>query len=208
MSAVLLGFGKEASGAYLTNAVSISQISGSLGLVPLFMFWLYVMWLVVLFGLEVAATLQTLAGRSLEELQPARPSSGLVDPAVILTVTEVVAARFRDSLPTTARQVVDAVGLPERTVRRMLDCLVEEGILHRLDGDEGAVSLARPAEGIGAGELIELGFSLVEAGPTSPSSILGRLRDAQRALAAQAKLIELLPPQPVAKAADQVPRPE
>ncbi len=58
VSAVLLATGKRTMGAYLENAMSLSQLYGSLGLVPLFMFWVYVMWLAVLFGLEVSALLQ------------------------------------------------------------------------------------------------------------------------------------------------------
>lgn len=58
VSAILLETGKRTMGAYLENALSLSQLYGSLGLVPLFMFWVYVMWLAVLLGLEVSALLQ------------------------------------------------------------------------------------------------------------------------------------------------------
>lgn len=57
-AAVLLEIGKRTMGAYLQNALAIGQLYGSLGLVPLFMFWVYLMWLAVLFGLEVSAVLQ------------------------------------------------------------------------------------------------------------------------------------------------------
>ena len=39
------------------------------------------MWLFVLFGLEVTATLQRLAGRTLHEIDQTRRRTGLVDPA-------------------------------------------------------------------------------------------------------------------------------
>lgn len=68
VAAVLLGVGKHALGAYLGSAFSINQLYGYLGLVPLFMFWVYLMWLAVLFGLQVSATLQMLHGRSLDEV--------------------------------------------------------------------------------------------------------------------------------------------
>ncbi|MFO1093951.1 MAG: YihY/virulence factor BrkB family protein [Planctomycetaceae bacterium] len=51
--ALLLEVAKRSLGAYLSNAFSINHLYGSLGTVPLFMFWVYLMWLFILFGLEV-----------------------------------------------------------------------------------------------------------------------------------------------------------
>ena len=48
---------------YVVTAVPYSAIYGSLGLIPLFLFWIYVTWLIVLFGLILTYTLQTLGGR-------------------------------------------------------------------------------------------------------------------------------------------------
>lgn len=39
---------------YVSRTLSLSLVYGSLGLVPVFMFWLYVIWLVVLVGLQAA----------------------------------------------------------------------------------------------------------------------------------------------------------
>jgi membrane protein len=206
VAAVLLEIGKRTMGAYVGHALSIRQLYGSLGLIPLFMFWVYLMWLVVLFGLEVAATLQSLGGRTLEEVERTRRPTGLVDPASVLTVMEVVAERFGASTATTADQVAETTGLAEATVQMILQRLHEAGLIHRLDREDGAVSLARPPERITAEELIEVGFALVdEGGIERKPAILLQLRDAQRALAAQATLAALLPTQPVAATDDKAP---
>ena len=60
VAAILLELGKRALGTYFAKAVTLGQLYGSLGLIPVFMFWVYVMWLVILFGLEVSAMLQML----------------------------------------------------------------------------------------------------------------------------------------------------
>ena len=57
VASACLGGGQQFLGAYLSGTQSI-RLLGSLGFIPLFMFWIYVMWLAVLFGLEVAASLQ------------------------------------------------------------------------------------------------------------------------------------------------------
>ena len=205
IAAVLLEIGKRTMGAYVGNALSIRQLYGSLGLIPLFMFWVYLMWLVILFGLEVSATLQQLCGRTLEEVERERRPAGLADPAAVLTVMGVIAERFGDSAATTTSQITEATGLAEATVQLIVQRLIEAGLLHRLDRDDGAVSLARPPERIAASELIDVGFALVdEGGIERKPAILLQLRDAQRSLAAQATLAGLLPAQPPATAGDKV----
>jgi membrane protein len=191
LAAVLLELGKRMLGAYFANALSFSQLYGSLGLVPVFMFWVYVMWLIVLFGLEVSATLQMLGGRRRLEVLEARERTGLVDPTSVLLVMQFVARQFDHSRPTTAREIADEVALPESTVVQMIEHLITAGILHRLDREDGAVSLARPPDQISADELIEVGYRLADEGVERRSALIERLRDAQKALAEQVTLANL-----------------
>ena len=197
VAASLLEVGKWTMGAYLENAFSISQLYGSLGLIPLFLFWVYLTWLMVLFGLEVSATLQMLGGRKLDDIERPRQPTGIVDPDSVLVVMEVVAEHFNRGRPTTARQVTEATSIPEVTVVRMLDRLIEAAFLHRLDRVDGAVALARPPEQVSADQLIEIGFGMVDDGRVGRRSALAdRLRQAQKSLAAQATLAALAPPGP------------
>ncbi len=191
LAAVLLELGRRTLGAYFANAVSFSQLYGSLGLIPVFMFWVYVMWLVILFGLEVSATLQMLGGRRLEEIE-SKQHSGLVDPTAVLLVTQVVARHFEHSHPTTARQISDETGIAESTVMRMIDELVLAGFLHRLDRGDGSVALAQPPDQVSADELIEIGYHMADEGTTGARSvIIQRLREAQKKLAGQITLAKL-----------------
>ncbi len=183
VAAVLIQAGKGSLDAYMTNAVSIRQLYGSLGLVPLFMFWTYLMWLVVLFGLEVAATLQKLAGRRIQELEEQKPSGGLVDPAFVLIITQLISERFGTGESTSARWLAENAGLRERTVCIILERLAEKALVHRLEGESMTVSLARPPEQIDAGEVMEIGFALAdEAGLDRGRGMLKKLREVQRRL--------------------------
>lgn len=191
LAAVLLELGKRTLGAYFARAVSFGQLYGSLGLIPVFMFWVYVMWLVILFGLEVSATLQKLGGRRLEEMDQ-KERTGLVDPAAVLIVMQVIAQQFESSQPTTARSIADETGIGEATVARMLERLISAGFLHRLEGDDNAVGLARPPEQVSADELIEIGYLMADEGAAErKSSVVKRLREAQKSLAAQITLATL-----------------
>ena len=195
VAASLFEIGKHSLAAYLQNAFSISQLYGSLGLIPLFMFWVYLMWLAVLFGLEVSATLQMLGGRGLEEIEPKSAGRGLLDPASVVTVMEVVVERFTSGNPTNARQIAEQKSIPESVIALMLRHLVDRGILHRLEGDVEAVTLASPPEQVTADELIEIGFQIVdEGGLGGRSPLVEQLRDVQRQQAARTTLAALASP--------------
>ena len=193
VAAVLLVLGLRGLGAYLNYGFMVGQLYGSLGLVPLFMIWVYLMWLAVLFGLEVCAILQALPGRRLEELERERKSESMVDPVVVVAVMEVIGKRFTDGQPTTLLQVCEATGLPEQAVSRMFSGLVLENLLHRLDGPSDTVALSKPPEQITGVELLEVAFRLVDSGqPAAGSRLLDRLRQAQRDLVATTTLATLV----------------
>ena len=64
VAAFLLLIGKESLGLYFSHAVSLHQLYGSIGLVPIFMFWMYLMWLIILLGLQVAAIVQQVSEKT------------------------------------------------------------------------------------------------------------------------------------------------
>ena len=58
LSAVLFEFAKAAFVAYAANT-NYTVIYGAIALVPIFLFWLYLVWTVILFGASLAASLTT-----------------------------------------------------------------------------------------------------------------------------------------------------
>ncbi|MDP6541204.1 MAG: YhjD/YihY/BrkB family envelope integrity protein [Phycisphaerales bacterium] len=61
VAAIFLSIGHATLSLYFSHAISLRQLYGSLGLVPIFMFWLYLMWLIVLLGLQVAAIFESVS---------------------------------------------------------------------------------------------------------------------------------------------------
>ncbi len=181
VAAVLLELGRNTMSAYIANALTIKFLYGSLGLIPLFMLWVYIMWLVILFGLQVTATLQMLAGRSLEEIEPKQLPTGLIEPGTIISLMEIIMERFSSGMTTDQSVLMKETGLPPGTIQLIIDRLIEDGILHRVEGDEQAMSLSRPPEKIQTRELIDIGFALVdESGDRNTSVFRQRLREVQR----------------------------
>jgi len=190
---ILLEIGKRTMGAYMSNAFAVNQLYSSLGLIPLFMFWVYLMWLAVLFGLEVSATLQFLGDRTLEEIETRRSFTALIEPSVVVTVAQIVGEDFRAGHSTSQRKIADKIALPERVVRSILHELCQAGFLHRLERDPNAVCLARPPEEVPTDRLLDIGFRLAdEGGERWLTAFAARLRDQQRALASNVTLASLL----------------
>jgi len=55
---ILLLLGEWGLRSYVLNALPTSPVGGALGLVPLVMLWIYVMWLCLLYGLELAVLIE------------------------------------------------------------------------------------------------------------------------------------------------------
>jgi len=196
VAAVLLEIGKRTMGMYLRNALSLSQLYGSLGLVPLFMFWVYLMWLAVLFGLQVSATLQHLHGRRLEELAQQRAQAALVEASVVVVIMQLVGRNFLSGRPADVRELAGASGVPEGIVQRIANALIAAGLLHRVADAESRVVLGRPPQQVAIERLLAIGHELVGqdvkiTGPAA-TALLDDVRRAQRAAAGQATLADLI----------------
>jgi YihY family inner membrane protein len=193
VTAILLEIGKRSLGAYMQNAFSVSSLYGSLGLIPVFMFWMYLTWMFVLVGLEVSAILQALRGRDLRAMHD-EDLGGLIDPAAILPVMSTISRAFEHGRALATEQVVVETGLRTAVVRTMLDRLERRGFLHHVERDD-SFALARPPEQISAGELMDVAFELVDdTAYKVRTPMLERLREVQRGLAANTTLAGLTTP--------------
>ncbi|MFK8111928.1 MAG: YhjD/YihY/BrkB family envelope integrity protein [Rubripirellula sp.] len=152
---------------YVTTAVPYSAIYGSIGLLPLFLFWVYVTWLIILFGLILTYTLQSLGGNWPERFTRNEEALLAGDPDWMLPIMSEVAFSFESGEPIDNQQLGDRLGMPSRVVHEMTTKLVEANLLCRVSkgvGEEGALTLARPAEKIEIQEILQLAHRV---GPTS-----------------------------------------
>lgn len=162
VSAILLELGKRTLGIYLQNALSISNLYGSLGLIPLFMFWVYLMWLAILFGLQVSSTLQHLRGRQTAELKQRRWETAMVDPAIVIAIMTQIATRFQNGKVAALEELAKTSGLPEHPMEKIIDRLVDAGMVHRIADAENSLTLSRPPDTISLRYLLELAFETVD----------------------------------------------
>lgn len=218
VAGVLWEIGKLSFTAYVdfaTNpqaATSYGSLYGTLAIFPLFLIWVYVSWLIVLFGLQLAYSMQTYRQATargltrsvlatlglLEDSHPAgRPR--LIDPAAILSVLAAVAVRFREGVPSDHNQAAQLTGVDEQAVAEILEKFADRGVLLRVVGGPDRLAtyaLARPPELIEASHALAVGEEITGPRPTSglPSTASVLLGNARRQALAGKSIADLIPP--------------
>lgn len=196
VAVLLWHFTKFGFGQYVQMSTGSQQLYGSLGLLPVFLLWVHLTWLVVLFGLELTATLQAVGAdedafaRYESQRQDQRRS--LVDPAAAIVVMSGFAQAFRQGRSLDPGDVAEATGIPEPAADALLEALTERGLLHRVAGDGEGYALARAPETVRAEEILRIGYDLAPSpGDGAAWAALGRLREAQTTLASDWSLASL-----------------
>jgi len=131
---------------YVTHVVSYNRVYGSLGLIPMLFLWVYVSWLLILYGAELAYCVQHRralvdewhAHRQLHLLGNKEDSSAPAPQAVILAVAIEVARRFQSSTAgaTRAGELAKALSIDPRLAQQAAQALVARGILSRVAAAE------------------------------------------------------------------------
>ena len=171
LSAILWEIGKWAFAKFVVSSTfggagGYAKFYGSLALIPLLLLWIYYTWLIVLMGLQLAASMQMFnhardKGRSFFDrlLNPDAPAEpAMVDASLALPMMVVIAERFRAGLKCDARKLADEFGIGEPVALSLLTKLTNAGMLVRVaTGNEDRVfTLAKPAEDIGAADVLRV----------------------------------------------------
>jgi len=179
---------------YVSKAVPYSALYGSLGLIPLFLLWIYTTWLIVLFGLILTVTLQTMRGR---RLMDRRDRQRLLhgDPDWMLPIMTEVAHAFRLGQAIGRQDLADRLGLSSRIVHEMENRLIEGGCLQRVasSADQERLTLAQPAEQIPIARILGLAHQFRPTNDHPAWKTLAGLKQAERDAAADRTLADLLP---------------
>lgn len=169
--------------AYLSGG-GLERLYGQLALLPLFLLWVYMTWMIVLLGLQIAYALQHF-DVWVERFDAAKNRRAVVavDPAALLVVAGAVARQFRTGTAATLDAVSTAAGVDAGITAEMLERLVEADLIRRVqdDGEDPTFVLARPAESIPASRLLGIAESMTSTGTgEDPAGVMARLAAARR----------------------------
>jgi membrane protein len=162
------------------------SVYGSLALLPIFLLWIYVTWLIVLFGLELASILQTLRNASIldRRLTPRRQAPTILDASVALQALAEMARGFREGRATRLDDLAAKLGMSEEQAAMLATAAVNAGLVHAIERElePDIFALARPAETIKLRDAFAVLDRLSPAPlDESAKAALRELRDRQRA---------------------------
>jgi membrane protein len=130
-----------------SRAVSASAVYGSLFIIPLLMGGLYVVWLTVLFGAQVAYAFQNRASYLQDRLVENVNQRGRE--FVALRLMTCIGQRFHRGLPpATIREISVELGIPSKLVQQVMRTLLAAHLVVEVSGVETGYSPARPLEAI------------------------------------------------------------
>jgi membrane protein len=101
---------------------------GSLGMIPVFLLWVYLSWIIVLFGAEVAFAAQHVNTYK-REIEEMRLSAADRDRLALVVCVEVVRPFIRGERPPAGEQVAMHLNSPVRLVNEILYELAHQGVL-------------------------------------------------------------------------------
>jgi membrane protein len=180
---------------YVTDANAYSTLYGALAIVPLFLVWMYLTWLVVLAGAVITATLPAWRMNRAEGDDPRRRDLN----AALRVLARLLDAACRPpprlhgrgpgvGVGVGRRRLLADTGLPEERLRRILGDLQEAGLVARADG--GRWLLARDLDTVSLDDLLGLlGLRLPDSGGAPADAAWGawtaarlnQAREAERA---------------------------
>jgi membrane protein len=149
VAAVLWEISKIGYTAYLKNTSHYATLYGSLAAFPLFLLWVYLSWLVVLFGAHL-----TFAQESADDIREEEMASRVNQTERIrmaLHLTLEAARNYKNGVtPPGMVEISRRLGLPLRLVREVAEVLIAGGILSTVihGRAEGGLVPGRPPEKI------------------------------------------------------------
>ncbi len=181
---LLLEMAKNGFSIYVQYA-GVRSLYGSLALLPLFLFWVYITWIIVLFGLRLSYLIQhqrlsllLLAWRGVlrrhldSPVAAAMPEQAagplMLDRTVGLCVLAHIGDAFnRGQIGLTPEQIEAKAAIPHAAARTVIDALIASGLVIRATAPSarsGRLTLSRPPASITAAEAIRaLDGAVIEA---------------------------------------------
>jgi membrane protein len=198
------------------RAMSTSKFYGGVFLIVLLMGGLYVLWVIILLGAQIAYAYQNRAAYLQDRLAENVNQRGRE--FVALRIMTCVGRRFQNGLlPATVPEISTELGVPSRLTQSVLRTLAATRLVSEVSGPEAAFNPARPLEAINAHDILiamrtGTGQELPMDQAPELAEIYGefaRIEQAERNAAAGITLLALanrLTPQP-ALVAPQAPEP-
>jgi membrane protein len=156
---------KELFAIYATRTGATS-LYGALALIPLFLLWMYLTWLIVLFGLEIAYVLQSMKSQKFQREFTQMRQHDMVQSTSLLSMLAMIGSAFEQGQTLRAEQLMEQLGITARLTRLMIGELEKAHWIHKVQGDEEGLpgySLAQPTQHIYVADVLNLANRLTQS---------------------------------------------
>ena len=139
---------------FASRVVTASSIYGSLAVIPVFLIGVYVSWIILLLGAQVAYTFQHRRACLLEKRNESVSARGREFVALRLMIA-VVERFHRGAPPITLSELADGLGVSPRMVTRLAEPLSHARLLIEVNAPDLAYAPSRPLECISMEDILE-----------------------------------------------------
>jgi membrane protein len=183
---------------YVSRVVTYSKIYGGLGLVPVFMAGIYLSWLILLFGAQVAYAFQNRQSYLQEKLVENVNQRGRE--FIALRLMTLIGQCFqRGETAPTLQQMSLEIGIPTKLVQQVLQPLISARIVTEITGADNAFVPARPLTDINAHHILRAmrtqGQETATRDEPVRAEVLGefaRIEEAERDVASRITVCDLV----------------
>jgi membrane protein len=184
---------------FASRVVSANAIYGGLAMIPLLMGGLYIVWLTVLFGAQVAYAFQNRAAYLQDQLAENVNQRGRE--FVALRLMTCIGQRFNRGLPpATIREISAELGIPSKLAQQVLRTLLAAHLVVEVSGAEAGYNPARPLDAINCHHILlamraASGQEFVTREEPVRAEVLGefaRIQAAEEAVAASVSMLALV----------------
>jgi membrane protein len=196
VAALVWSIAKWGFGQYVREFIPYSRLYGILGLIPLGIFWIFITWLIVLFGLQLTFTTQYLKSLDAAEIAAARKTEEYFianDLTAINIVREIAAAFEQNNAPLSAEVICSRLNMPAEFGEKILRHLVSSGLIIRTSDPRLGFMPAKDPANIRLSDITEavaaVGFA---QGATGQPESLKQIIQSQRSTLAQYSLKQIL----------------
>ena len=196
VAALVWTVAKWGFGQYVTEFIPYSKIYGVVGLVPLGVLWIFITWLIVLFGLQLTFTTQHLSSLDAAEIAAAKKTEEYFianDLTAINIVREIAAGFQTNQAPVQSEVICSKLDIPAEFGEKILDYLVNSKLIVRTSDPRVGFVPAKDPANIRLSEIAEALAAAGLAQPTTDQSAdMQQIAQSQRNALAQYSLKQIL----------------
>jgi membrane protein len=183
IAAIAWTVAKWGFGLYMVKLIPYNVIYGILGLIPLSVLWIYITWLIVLFGLQLTFTTQNL--KTIEEAEKAAARRHqeyfLATDLQVMNIMKFICTAFeKKNVPVPSELICSQLNIPADFTEKVLNHLVKAKLLLKISEPLAGFAPATVAENVKLSDVYDAVKNASFVAPGDESAVINQITDDYR----------------------------